>query len=66
MTTETNSTSENDRLAQALARIEAAAKRIDDAAREMSARAPRQDAVLKQEVGAALVQLDLLIAEIDN
>ena len=53
-------------LTRALARIEAAADRIDRAARVPTASGQGQGAALKQEVGAALAQIDQLILELER
>ncbi len=61
---------EHDRIQQALARIEAAASRIEVAARPNRSPAPDQDLAskheaLKREAWAALAELDTLIEAIE-
>lgn len=61
---------ESDRIQQALARIEAAASRIEQAARPSHSPGPDHDlaakhATLKREAWAALAELDTLIEAIE-
>lgn len=59
---------DSDRLARAMARIEAAATRIEAAAASSSAGDPQIQAkydALRNETGAALADLDTLIARLE-
>ncbi|WP_305095877.1 hypothetical protein [Croceibacterium aestuarii] len=65
---------DGDRISRALARIEAASRRIEDAAARPSSADPsagdpdleRRHAALRSEAGAALRELDRLIAELEQ